>query len=375
MNGLTGCGFAALTLLLSYYILLLVHFTRGFARLRRPRRPLSAPTVSVVIAARNESANLPRLFQCLNKQNYPVRLTQIILVDDRSTDASYTQMVRFASGRRNVDVLRIRRLHASISPKKAALTAGIAEATGEIILTTDADALPGPSWIREIVRWYDADTAAVLGYAPYRIDPPFDGFFHRLLALEYLSMGAVAAATAGMGTPSTCNGANFSFRRDVFVRLNGYGGTGRWISGDDDLFMQRIVRESGMTVRFAAARSAAVPNNPPAALSDFVRQRIRFSSKHLAYPRRMIAVLSGVYLFYAALLIGTFMAVFLSRWILPMLLVWAVKAVFETAFLRAGAKRLDGRGLLRFYLPLIPLHLFYVVLFPLLGQIVKPKWK
>jgi cellulose synthase/poly-beta-1,6-N-acetylglucosamine synthase-like glycosyltransferase len=257
MNGLLVFGFAVLTLLLLYYTVLLLHFTRGFDRLRRPTRPIPEPTVSVVIPARNESRSLPQLLRRLEKLDYPVPLAQIVLVDDRSTDDTLRLMTRFATGRRNVSVLRIRRTDAAVSPKKAALTRGIASASGEIILTTDADTLPGPSWIREIVRWYDWNTAAVLGYAPYRIDPPFDGFFHRLLALEYLSMGAVAAATAGMGKPSTCNGANFSFRRDVFLKLNGYGKTGRWLSGDDDLFLQRIARETRMTVRFGVLCGSA----------------------------------------------------------------------------------------------------------------------
>ncbi len=375
MNGLPVFGFIALSLLLLYYSALLIHFTRGFIRLRRPDAPNARPAVSVVVPARNESRCLPRLLRCLEQQDYPARLTQIILVDDRSSDGTHTLMARFAAGRRNVRVLRIRREDASVSPKKAALTRGIASASGRIILTTDADTLPGPSWISEIVRWYDSGTAAVIGYAPYRIDPPFDGFLHRLLALEYLSMGAVAAATTGMGSPSTCNGANFSFRRDVFTKLNGYGKTGRWLSGDDDLFMQRIVRETPLSIRFAADPAAAVPTDPPAGFRDFVRQRIRFSSKHLAYPAGMIAVLSGVYLFYVFLLAATLASAFHSGWVFWILPVWFVKVVLEIRFLRAGARKLDDRGLLRFYPLMLPMHLLYVVLFPLLGQIVRPKWK
>lgn len=375
MNGPPFFGLIALSLLLLYYAVLLIHFTRGFGRLRRPELPITRPTVSVVVPARNEIRCLPRLLRCLEQQDYPGRLTQIILVDDRSSDGTHRLMARFAAGRPNVRVLRIRRSEGPVSPKKAALTRGIASASGRIILTTDADTLPGPSWIREIVRWYDSGTAAVIGYAPYRTDPPFDGFFHRLLALEYLSMGAVAASTAGMGSPSTCNGANFSFRRDVFRRLNGYGKTGRWLSGDDDLFMQRIVRETEMTVRFAADAAAAVFTDPPANLRDFVRQRIRFSSKHLAYPAGMIAVLSGVYLFFASLLAATLAVSMNPGWIPGLMAIWAVKIIFEVRFLRAGAAKLDDRKLLRYYPFMLPFHLLYVVLFPILGQILKPRWK
>jgi cellulose synthase/poly-beta-1,6-N-acetylglucosamine synthase-like glycosyltransferase len=374
MTGLTHIETAALALLLLYYVVLTAHFTRGFGRLRRPANPVREPFVSVVVAARNEVRNLPRLFESLGRQDYPARRTRIILVDDRSTDGSLRLMRDFAGRHKNAAVIPIRRRSPG-SPKKAALTRGITAAPEGIILTTDADASPGPSWIRETVRWYDADTAAVLGYAPYRTDPPYDGFFHRLLALEYFSMGAVAAATAGMGTPSTCNGANFSFRRDVFTRLKGYGGTAKWLSGDDDLFMQRIAAETGMKIRFAASRRSAVFNNPPESLSAFVRQRIRFSSKHLAYPKRMIAVLTGVYLFYAVILAETCAVPFNPRLGLPVLAAWTLKSLFEIRFLRAAAKRLEDRRLLRYYCPLLPFHIVYVVLFPLLGRVIKPRWK
>lgn len=375
MNGPPVFGWIALSLLLLYYAVLLIYFTRGFGRLRRPGRPIPQPTVSVVVPARNEIRCLPGLLRCLERQDYPGRLTQIVLVDDRSTDGTLRLMTRFAAGRRNVRVLRIRRSDGKVSPKKAALTRGIASASGRIILTTDADTLPGPSWIREIVRWYDSATAAVIGYAPYRTDAPYDGFFHRLLALEYMSMGAVAASTAGMGSPSTCNGANFSFRRDVFRNLDGYGRTGRWLSGDDDLLMQRIVRETGMSVRFAADAAAAVFTDPPAGFRDFARQRIRFSSKHLAYPPGMIAVLSGVWLFHAFLLTATLAAPFDPRWIPCLLAVWSVKVFLEVRFIRAGSAKLDRRKLLRYYPLMMPFHLLYVVLFPILGQVLKPKWK
>jgi hypothetical protein len=51
---------------------------------------------------------------------------------------------------------------------------------------------------------------------PYRTDGIYGTLFHKLLALEYFTMGAVTAATAATGHPSTCNGANFSFRKKVF---------------------------------------------------------------------------------------------------------------------------------------------------------------
>ena len=44
------------------------------------------PSVSIIIAARNEEENLPYLIEDLCKQNYPSNKLEIIIVNDRSTD-------------------------------------------------------------------------------------------------------------------------------------------------------------------------------------------------------------------------------------------------------------------------------------------------
>jgi cellulose synthase/poly-beta-1,6-N-acetylglucosamine synthase-like glycosyltransferase len=360
--------------LTGYYGFLLFYFGRGFRRMA-PGSGKETPSVTVVCSARNEEKNLPGLLRCLSIQTYPKEKLEFILVDDRSDDATPALLEEFAREHPNAKVLRIPKDEKNASPKKNAIAKALANASGDIILTTDADCLPGPEWIAGIIRCYDAETGMVLGYAPYRTDGPYDAFFHKLLALEYFTMGALAAATASMGHPSTCNGANLSFRKKVFNEVGGYGDGKKWLSGDDDLFMQRIHSKTDWKIRFAASTGAAVPNNPPRNLREFIRQRIRFSSKHLAYPPRMIAVLSGVYLFYVSLLTLTLASFFVKT--LPVFCgaLWLVKIVAEMSFLTASKKRMEKRPLLKYYFVLIPFHLLYIVFIPILGQIVRPQWK
>ena len=44
------------------------------------------PSVSIIIAARNEEENLPTLLKNLTKQSYPLDKLEVIIVNDRSTD-------------------------------------------------------------------------------------------------------------------------------------------------------------------------------------------------------------------------------------------------------------------------------------------------
>jgi hypothetical protein len=139
--------------------------------------------------------------------------------------------------------------------------------------------------------------------------------------------------------------------------------------------MQRVHTRTKWKIRFAASPDASVPNNPPLRLRDLIVQRIRFSSKHLAYPPKMVAALSGVYAFYTALLVLTVVATIHPGLVPFCCLAWLVKSGVEILFLARGRVFLEKRRLLGLYPLLAPLHLIYVVLFPVLGQLVRPKWK
>ncbi|MBN1893165.1 glycosyltransferase [bacterium] len=361
-------------LLLAYYTGLILIFRKGLL----PFSPGSGKgaSVSILVPARNEEQNLPHLFNALAVQKYTAGVMEIILINDRSTDGTLDAMHAFAGKKSGVRVLSIRDVPQGISPKKNALSRGIEAAKGEIIVTTDADARPGPDWISSLVSAFLPDTGMVLGYAPYRSDGPYTSLFHRLLALEYFSMGAVAAASANSGHPSTCNGANLAFRKQSFFNAGGYGESAARLSGDDDLLMHRIHRLSKSRVVFCTSKAAAVFNNPPAGLAEFVRQRIRFSSKHLDYPPAVVAALSGVYFFYCwllALLVGSF---FSAGCLFLFALSIGIKALAELFFLlRPAGRLLEDRDLLKYYPLIVIPHLFYVVLFPVLGQLIPVKWK
>src|SRR5215469_10883021 len=97
----------------------------------QPYRPISAalaiaPAVSVIIPARNEAANLPHVFRTL-----PPWVDEVVLVDGNSVDDT-------------VAVTRTLRPSAKVvnqpgTGKGDALRAGFAAATGDILVTIDAD--------------------------------------------------------------------------------------------------------------------------------------------------------------------------------------------------------------------------------------------
>jgi glycosyltransferase involved in cell wall biosynthesis len=120
-------------LVLPYFVILLVIY-RSLLKIKATSvssEPVSF--VSVVVACRNEQENLQNLLICLDEQDYPEDLFEIIIVDDNSTDKTY--QIASASdgpGKRIV-------LYNEGNGKKMAIRTGISAASGILIITTDAD--------------------------------------------------------------------------------------------------------------------------------------------------------------------------------------------------------------------------------------------
>jgi glycosyltransferase involved in cell wall biosynthesis len=107
--------------------------------------PVPDPRVSVVIPTLNEAANLPDVFARL-----PDDLWELIVVDGRSGDDTVGVAERLRPDAQIV--LEMRR------GKGAALAAGFAAATGDIIVMLDADGSTDPA---EIPRFVEALVAGV----------------------------------------------------------------------------------------------------------------------------------------------------------------------------------------------------------------------
>jgi cellulose synthase/poly-beta-1,6-N-acetylglucosamine synthase-like glycosyltransferase len=131
-----GVLFWASVLIIGYvyagYPLLLALVARGAGRPPR-RRPLHDgggwPAISIIIAARNEAARLPARIENLLGLRYGGP-REIIVVSDGSTDGTAASLARF---RDRVTVIEL-----PPSGKPAALNAGVAAASGEVVVFADA---------------------------------------------------------------------------------------------------------------------------------------------------------------------------------------------------------------------------------------------
>jgi len=362
-------------------VILVLHI--GFRRLKHriAQSPLPTPNseiplVSVVIAARNEEQNIPGLLRSLASQEYPRDRFEIIIVDDRSEDATWSLLEDARKTMLNLRTFRIGDQLPGYAPKKRALDAGIRASTGEILLLTDADCTPPPTWISSMLAFYREDVSVVAGYSPYRFVVSTPRVLRGMLSLDCFAWAAVAAASAGLGQPLTATGTNLSYRRRTYLEVGGFEPIKEWISGDDDLFMRQVAERSEDRFSYALDPASYVPTIAPRSLKQFWHQRIRFGSKGRHHRTPMTVGVVIIYLLNVMIvggLVGSLLGVI--DLLGPSLIAWAFKSLGEFLFLRPVAAALGEEELLLYFLPTALVHPLYVSLFGFLGLFGAFRWK
>ena len=147
------------------YLLFTLYFTTGLHRLRNNSTPKYLPTVSIVVAVRNEAGTLKELLSDLVQQDYPKGKLDITIVVERSTDGTCNIIQDYAQLYPTVQGIKIENSDPQMTPKNRALTHGIEKPNGEVILSTDGDCRVPPGWIRIMVEALDDGTGIVVGRA------------------------------------------------------------------------------------------------------------------------------------------------------------------------------------------------------------------
>ena len=353
------------------YLMLLLAFLAGICRLR-PGTCKAQPTVTVVVAAHSESENIDACLSALAAQRYPSDRTEIVVVDDRSTDDTPSRAGQWAGRIPGLRVVRVADARYAC-PKKNALDLGIRTGSGELILTTDADCRPPPSWIASTARCFDAATGMVIGYAP--LIPSNTGRLQGLLSLQGLVVSALAAGSAGIGFPLTCSGRNLAYRRSAFEAVGGFSAIGHILGGDDVLLMRRIAACTEWNVRFNPDAGSGVPSTP----HDYgmFRRQVRYQSKAVHYGIPVLILALPMYIFHSILAAGPLLLYACAelRWPLAGLL--AAKTIADAAFLKTAAVRFGAPLRTAWFILLELISVPYVVLFCALGAF-KPgrlRWK
>jgi cellulose synthase/poly-beta-1,6-N-acetylglucosamine synthase-like glycosyltransferase len=359
--------------MLAIYVFFLLYLKRGFNQLNIEKRINHLSKVSVVVCAHNEQKNLPDCINRLQAQQYDSDKIEFIIVNDRSTDKTGKIIESIRDIDKRFIHLKITDRITEFAPKKRAIDTAIQNASGEIIVLTDADGRPGPNWIKSMVSYYADNIDMVIGYAPYQVKPA-NHISKQVLSLEYLSIAAVAAASTGIGYPLTCVGTNMSYRKKIYQEIGGFGEFSAYISGDDDLFLTRVREQKKYKIYYATDAATHVYNNPPQLWRKFLHQRMRYASKGFDYPRKVTIGLIFYFLMNLLLLTGLLSFTINLKLFLSSVALFTFKSIFEFIFMHKAAKVLNDTRYLKMFPIAAFLHIPYVIIFGILGQFKHFQW-
>jgi cellulose synthase/poly-beta-1,6-N-acetylglucosamine synthase-like glycosyltransferase len=281
------------------YLIIMLIIVTGLLRLRHappPSRPRSdrLPSVSVIIPAHNEAHGLEPALRSLAQQQYDGPL-EFIIVNDRSTDDTADIIERFVQQDARFRTVHLTWSSRRLAPKVNAVNEGIEVASGEIILTSDADCRFPSGWVRGMVAYFEADVVMVTGYVESTRAEQRAPLLHRFESTDWLSLMLANRSFAHFGWAFASSANNQAYRRSAFDAIGGFGSSGRAPSGDEDLLMQRMGRLSGKRVVYADAPDIRVLTLPMPTVRALLNQRRRWASRYRHLMHYHPVFLAGIF--------------------------------------------------------------------------------
>lgn len=366
------------TLLALVYIALMLVYRKGWRLQHTFTLPdLFEPTtfISIIVPARNEENNIENCIYSIIKQDYPKHLFEVIVVDDHSTDATADVVSKFnAQGVRCIALKDFLTDAETVAYKKKAIAAGISISKGTLIITTDADCIAPPEWLKYIAAIYQAENPVMI-VAP--VDFTNNGNIVEVFqSLDFMSMQGITGAAHHMGLGNMSNGANLAFSKAAYQAVNGYEGVEHLASGDDYLLMMKLQQAFPTRISYLKSQQAIVQTAPQPDWGSFLQQRVRWASKSGKYDdKRLTTILLLVYLFNLSFLVLAVTACFYPVLWLALFAMLLLKTEAELYYLYPVAIFFKKKRQLLLFPFLQPLHIAYIILAGFLGFAGVYKWK
>ncbi|PCJ89485.1 MAG: glycosyl transferase [Flavobacteriales bacterium] len=377
------------------YCLLIIYFSIGWVQARFPaetfkiiglKNPFLHPVrmaqitsgdlpstkISIIIPTRNEEKNICNCLAAISKQNYPKELFEVLVVNDHSEDATTdkVQEMRVSNPTLNLKLLN---LEHEIG-KKATIAKGIKNASGKLIITTDADCTMGNKWLSSLVAFYEK-------YYPKMIIAPVclnsnKTLFSKIQSLEFFSLQGVTGSSAAMGNPIMCNGANFIYEKSAFEEVNGFETIEKTASGDDVLLMLKFKKKFNPAIAFVQSKDAVVYTEPQPNLKSFFQQRKRWVSKSSAY-RDFFTIFTSITVFLCcfSIVLSAVLSIFNAAFVEILVLQLVLKSAVDIFFLYLVALFFGKPKLLLLFIIEQVLYVFYVPFIVIAGTTGKTNWK
>lgn len=334
--------------------------------------------LSIIIPARNEQKYIQECIASILKQDYPLDLFEIIIIDDHSDDDTAKIVADINDVR-----IQLISLVDYLAPtdtinayKKKGIAIAVDKAKGQFIVTTDADCIVPSTWLRQMAYTFEQKEVDIISGPVLTIEQrnPLE----RFQALDFAGMMLFTAAALHTKTWPMANGANLAYSKDFFYSIGGYHNNASYASGDDIFLMQQALLKYPEKIFFLKSPQAVVHTHSMSHWRDFVRQRIRWGTKNRSFSSfSSLFIVGSVFLTSLFIVFSFFLIPFIPLYFTTLFVgLFIVKTISDYWLLKSAVTYFRQPSLLRQFFLSEVIHTLYITFIGLAALLVKNyRWK
>ncbi len=307
-------GLVATIFLLSRFLLADLYFDKHLSKFING----NYPSVSVIIAAKNEEDNIYRTIETVMVSNYPGEL-ECIAVNDGSTDNTYLEMKKSAEAKfsnKRVHVIS----YAKNKGKREAMALGFNKSIGKIIVFIDSDSFVDKNGIKILVEHFIEDAKIGAATGNTGVENRDANLLTKMQSARYgVAYNIFKVSESIFGAVTCCSGCFSAYRRSAVEEVIEPWRNQKFLGskstfGDDRSLTNFILKNWKVIYCSTAYATTIVPDT----FKVFLKQQLRWkkswiregwAASKFMWKKHPIAAMS----FYANLIlpvIGPFMVLY-----------------------------------------------------------------
>lgn len=245
------------------------------------------PTVTIQLPMFNEMCVARRLIEAVARIDYPRERLEIQVLDDSTDGTSAIARERCESLRTGgLDITYFHR-KSRAGYKAGALEAGLHRAKGEYVLVFDADFVPSPTIVRELVHYF-TDPEVGMVQARWSHLNPHESLLTRCQAMLLDGHFVIEhAARNRSGRFFNFNGTAGMWRRDAIISAGGW----QYDTITEDMDLSYRAQLAGW--KFVYASEVSVPAELPGDVNSFKSQQHRWAKGSAQTARKLLGRISS----------------------------------------------------------------------------------
>ncbi|QKZ14542.1 glycosyltransferase [Spirosoma sp. KUDC1026] len=263
------------------------------------------PSVSILIAARNEAPTILACLQAIDQLDYPADLVEVLIGNDQSTDQTADRVTHFIADKPRFRLYTIDQSVAGLAGKANVLAQLARHATGDLLFFTDADTQVPTTWLLHMSQAFAGTVGVVTGITlpgitlpgitlPGATLPIGPAIFHKLQGIDWLYNLTLVNLLSNLNIPVTAMGNNMAVSRAAYEAVGGYESLPFSVVEDYTLF--QAITKQGFGFRSLLNEQVLASTKAVDTLLVFLQQRKRWMRGATALPGWMVVPLYLQYL-------------------------------------------------------------------------------